>query len=239
MNLKHLLHRTLHRFGYDLYRRDGRFHPEICARHLCKQKSLDVILDVGANTGQYVKALREWGYSGKVVSFEPLTSAHLKLSANAARDKNWEVAPRCAIGAAPSLSEINVAGNSVSSSLLEMLDSHRELAPKSTYVAKEQVKVETLDAMIHALCREQDQFYLKIDTQGYEREVLAGASETLKRIPAVQMELSVRPLYQSSLLLDEGIELMKGHGYRIHSVYQGFSDRVTGETLQVDVIFVR
>jgi FkbM family methyltransferase len=239
MSLKVIMQKTINSLGYDLYKRDSRHHPEIALMYLCTKYQVSTVLDVGANTGQFVQGLRNWGYTKNVLSFEPLSSAHASLQQNAANDPNWHVAPRCAIGATKTVSEINVAGNSVSSSLLPMLERHMQVAPASAYQSKEKVQIETLSDMIHQLTDQKEHFFLKIDTQGYEREVISGASDILERIPAVQMELSIRPLYENSLLLDDGIELMKGYGYRVYSIYQGLSDRKTGETLQVDVIFVR
>jgi|694.fasta_scaffold61537_2 FkbM family methyltransferase len=239
MSLKVIIQSTLNSLGYDIYKRDSRFHPEIAVMYLCAKYQLSTVLDVGANTGQFVQALRKWGYAKNVLSFEPLSSAHASLKQNAAHDPYWQVAPRCAIGASKAVSEINIAGNSVSSSILPMLEIHRQAAPDSAYLAKEEVQIESLSNMIQQLTDQNERFFLKIDTQGYEREVISGASCVLERIPAIQMELSISPLYENSLLLDEGIELMKSHGYRVYSIYQGLSDRKTGETLQVDAIFVR
>ena len=86
-------------------------------------------LDVGANTGQFAQDLRASGYRGHIVSFEPLSDAHAALLVTASWDPLWDVADRCAVGAGDRWAEINIAGNSYSSSLLPMLDLHREAAP--------------------------------------------------------------------------------------------------------------
>ena len=96
--MKETIQNLLAGIGYDLYRRDARFHSELCATRFAEKHGLRTIVDVGANVGQYGKSLREWGYKGRIVSFEPLTSAHGILSRTAAGDDTWIVAPRCAIG---------------------------------------------------------------------------------------------------------------------------------------------
>lgn len=108
----------------------------------------DLVLDVGANTGQYAARLRELGYGGKILSFEPLPDAHAQLLARAAADPLWEVHPRCALGAAAGTGALNVAGNSVSSSLLPMLDLHAAAAPRSIYIGQVETPVTTLDALL-------------------------------------------------------------------------------------------
>ena len=108
----------------------------------------DVIFDVGANTGQFAQGLRASGYHGHIISFEPLSGAHATLVAASASDPLWDVAERCAVGASDSWAAINIAGNSYSSSLLPMLDLHREAAPKSAYQGTEPCRVTTLDSYI-------------------------------------------------------------------------------------------
>ena len=101
-----------------------------CFLGACRSFATDVILDVGANTGQFAKNLRASGYHGHIISFEPLSSAHAILASAATSDSLWDVAERCAVGASDSWTTINIAGNSYSSSLLPMLDLHREAAPE-------------------------------------------------------------------------------------------------------------
>lgn len=236
--MKKLLQSLLAGMGYDLYRRDARFHPELAAVRFAERANTGTILDVGANVGQYGKALRKWGYRGKILSFEPLSTAHRQLTAAAEGDAAWQVAPRCAIGAVRSTAEINVSANSVSSSLLGMLETHEKAAPGSAYAGKEQVEVLPLDELVPTLCPGDSKIYLKIDTQGFEKSVLEGATETLRRCSAVQMELSLTPLYEGGFLFAEGIEQMTRAGFQTYAVFQGFTDRETGQTFQVDAVFV-
>ena len=75
----------------------------------CRDFAIDVVLDVGANTGQFAQALRAQGYHGHIVSFEPLSDAHAALVAAADSDPLWDVAERCAIGAQDGWAEINIS----------------------------------------------------------------------------------------------------------------------------------
>ena len=93
------------------------------------------------NTGQFVQDLRASGYHGHIISFEPLSDAHATLVATAAADPLWDVVERCAAGASDGSAEINIAGNSYSSSLLPMLDLHRKAAPGSAYKGTETCRV--------------------------------------------------------------------------------------------------
>jgi len=100
-----------------------------------KRFEVDLLLDVGANTGQFSSELRSVGFQDHLVSFEPLSKAHLGLEKAAGGDSHWTVHPRCAIGAHDGEIEINIAGNSASSSILPMMESHASAAPESAYVS--------------------------------------------------------------------------------------------------------
>lgn len=237
--MKKAIQALLAKFGYSLYRRDVRFHPELCATRLANQLEIKTILDVGANVGQYGMALREWGFAGKILSFEPLSEAHRTLCLNASNDPEWQVAPRCAVGAATSRATINISANGVSSSLLAMLDTHSKIAPESAYVRQEETDVRSLDDLIAELDPDGGDYYLKIDTQGYERSVLDGASNVIGKCLAVQLEMSLLPLYRDGMLFDEALKFMRDHDFQLHAIYPGFSDRESGQTLQADGIFVK
>jgi hypothetical protein len=133
---------------------------------------------------------------------------------------------------------INIAGNSASSSIREMLDSHREAAPHSAYVGTETVPIARLDALTAGLLAGAATL-LKIDTQGYEAQVMAGGPATLAAARAVQVELSLLPLYKGQASLEEMLALMAGHGLVLWAIWPGFADPVTGRVLQAEAVFAR
>jgi FkbM family methyltransferase len=236
--MKKILQSLFAGFGYEIFKRDVRFHSELCAARMAEQGKFRTLLDVGANVGQYARELRHWGYRGEIVSFEPLSQAHAELSRAAAGDSAWKIAPRCAVGAARASSMINISANSVSSSLLDMHETHERAAPGSKYSGREEVEIRPLDELVAELCDPAGPFYLKIDTQGYEKAVLEGASGILPRCAAVQLELSLTPLYEGGFQFHEGIDRMRDLGFRVFAIYPGFSDRTSGENFQVDAVFV-
>jgi FkbM family methyltransferase len=221
-----------------------RFHPSSSyaaqLRAMLLTQGVNLIFDVGANVGQYGRELR-WhvGYNGRIVSFEPLKVAYDALIRTAAGDSLWEVAERTAIGAERGSIPLNVAGNSVSSSVLSMLASHTNAVPKSRYTGTELVQVVPLDVVAPKYFREDTVAFLKIDTQGYESQVLRGAAEMLSRVVGVQLELSLVPLYGGQKLMLEMIEVMKTTGFELSGIAPTFADPYTGRTLQVDAIFLR
>jgi FkbM family methyltransferase len=206
----------------------------------CRGFATDVILDVGANTGQFAEGLRAGGYHGHIISFEPLSSAHATLIAAAVSDPLWDVAERCAVGASDGMAEINIAGNSYSSSLLPMLDLHREAAPQSAYLGTEPCRVVTLDSYIEQTFADPTTLFgLKIDTQGYEAQVLAGLKRNHDRVKVIVCEMSLARLYAHGPSMSELCHLLAELGYRCVALGPELEDPRTGELLQANGVFVK
>lgn len=201
-----------------------------------RSRDLDTVLDVGANVGQFATLLRSAGFDGTIHGYEPLAGAFAELSGRAAEDPAWWV-HHAAVGAEPGTAEINVSANSFSSSIRPMTEAHRTAAPGSDYVASEPVEVTTVAAIVAEHGIDPARTLLKIDTQGFEDEVLAGAGDLVGRFAAVQLELSFVELYAGQRLHDEIVADLKAAGYRLQQLEPGFSDQ-DGRLLQVDGLFV-
>lgn len=200
---------------------------------------VDLVLDVGANTGQFAHTLRGAGYRGRIISFEPLPTAHAELLRASLDDPQWEIAPRIAVGGHEGTVNLHVAANSVSSSVLYMLDSHAEAAPGSAYVAIQTVPMSRLDTLVCSHLEPESVAFLKIDTQGYEDRVLDGAQELLGKTKGLQLELSFVPLYEGQQFFDELSSRLQALGFSIWAIWPGLCDPVTGRMLQVDATFFR
>lgn len=176
---------------------------------------------------------------GNIISFEPLSSAYEALLTAKKGDSEWDVYARCALGDENGEAEINIAGNSASSSLLPMLGSHLSAAPHTAYVGKETVPLLTLDSVAPAYLDKYKNPFLKIDTQGFEWAVLNGARNVLPQMRGVLIELSLIPLYERQHLWEEVISRMKQEGFTLWSLQPGFVDPRDGRTLQMDGLFFR
>lgn len=212
-----------------------RRHPGARRQRLLHALQVDLVVDVGAARGGFAQEVRSFGYAGRIVSFEPLASAFADLASTAAPDAAWEVRNR-ALGSSPGSAEINVASNSDSSSLLPMDERHVAAAPEVGYVATETITVARLDDELADDPARRP--FLKLDTQGFEREVLAGGTRALDRAVGLQLELSFVPLYAGGMLVDEAVAFAYGHGFVLAALESGFSDP-GGAVLQADGIFVR
>jgi FkbM family methyltransferase len=207
-------------------------------RSIFNGRRFDFVVDVGANTGQYGRLIRRCGHHGLIVSFEPLSAAHEALLSRAGGDENWTVAEKCALGAATARGTINVSKNSVSSSLLDVNSQHIDAAPRSEVVGTEEIRVLALDQCIESYVGEKKNGLLKIDTQGYEMEVLQGAHRTLsEKVDLVQTELSLIELYDGQPLMLDVCNFLSRYGFKLRYVIPGFKDPVSGKPLQLDGIF--
>ena len=224
--------------GFDVVRYVPRKHPLARRKKMLETYQINLVLDIGANIGQYGEELREIGYKGKIISFEPLSTAFKTLIKRSEGDPAWEI-HNFALGDKNETASINIAGNSYSSSLLDILPSHKKSAPGSVYIGHEEIKVKTLDDIYSDVVNDFDKVYLKIDTQGFEENVLRGAEDSLGSIDTIQLEMSLTPLYQDGLLFDEMYSLLCQKGYVLVALEPGFTDEETGQLLKVDGIFHR
>jgi FkbM family methyltransferase len=196
-------------------------------------------LDVGANTGQFAGKLRRAGFRGRIVSFEPLAAAHAMLTRAASGDTNWMVAPRVALADHEATLTLNVAGNSVSSSVLPMLSEHLRAEPESRYVTEERVRCVRLDEAAAPYLKPDDIIFLKLDVQGYEQQVLNGAQSLLGRVTCLRLELSLVPLYDGQMLYEEMIRWVVCKGFTLWGLEPAFVDPNNGKMLQLDGLFCR
>lgn len=236
--MRDLIKRIARSFGYNISRYSPAYHCEARRIALLKHYNIDILFDVGANTGQYGLSMRELGYTRRIVSFEPLSGVFSQLKNVAAQDGVWD-AFNFGLGDFDGEAEINIAGNTASSSLLNMLPRHSDAAPESAYVGTEKITVKKLDAIFTDLLGNAKRPFMKIDTQGYTKPVLDGAARSLDSIRGMQVEIALTPLYAGEVLLPDMVRLLNDRGFRLMSIEPGFADPGTGQLLQVDCIFFR
>ena len=237
--LKSFIKQMLHRVGFELRRFSVEQSENARFISMLRTHNVNLIFDVGANAGQFGVLLREIGFDGKIVSFEPLSDARENLLNISKNDPLWQIALQTAIGEENGEIEIQIAGNSHSSSVLDMLDTHVRAAPDSKYIGKEKVALRTLDSIAPDYMDSNSIAFIKIDTQGYETQVMNGAKKLMSQIVGLQVEISLVPLYKGQCLFDEMLKKLKNDGFELWSISTVFSDPNTGQLLQVDATFFR
>lgn len=194
-------------------------------------------IDIGANVGQFGQLLRGLGYGGHILSLEPLPDAYSRLESAARRDSHW-ITKRCAVGRKFSMQTINVSKNITSSSLLEVNALHQAAEPTTAVVGTRVVEVYELDDLVRAAALPRP-YFLKIDVQGTELDVIAGAAETLGYANLVRVELSFRELYAGAADHIEVLRALRDHGFVPIGVETALEDPRTGDLLQIDLLAAR
>jgi FkbM family methyltransferase len=224
--------------GFDLVKMDPEFLPELRRPFLLRERSIDLLIDVGANDGSFSRQVRASGFSGRIAAFEPAAGPYAALARVAASDQlmdTWQLALASNTGEAM----LRIAANTSSSSLFDMAQRHLQVAPESVYVGEESVSTARLDDVLAGKIDDGSRVYLKIDVQGGELDVLAGAEEVLQRAEIVDCELSLVPLYDRGALWVEVVEYLTARGFGLRWLEPVLRDPSTNELLQMDGIFVR
>ena len=228
--LKYLLWRAAHRVGLDVYPLDSRNSVQSFLAHIFTTKAVDCIWDIGANTGQYASMVRNIGFRGDIVSFEPIPVVWEKLRQNASADFKWTIYERCAVGLSEGTAVMNVTVDSVSSSLLRPIDA-------TAVVRTESVKVERLDSIIENI-KPSSYSLLKLDCQGGEYDIVLSAGSRIQMFLYVQMEASIYPLYEGERTLFDIFDLMHSLGFDVAFIFPGITDQ-RDRMVQTELVFKR
>jgi FkbM family methyltransferase len=199
-------------------------------------RQVNLVLDVGANEGQFGNWLRDEGYKGEIWSFEPVHQAFAILSANAARRPPWK-AYNMGLSDRTEAAQINVSKYSVFSSLHDINSSALSFNEEAAVISREEIDLQRLDDFLPN--QNLDGAFLKIDTQGHEKQVLLGADTRLTQLSGILMELPIRHLYQGVWQLEEAIAFMRARGFSVSNLtptnFDDAEDLVS--LLEIDCIF--
>jgi FkbM family methyltransferase len=240
MSFANIFRRFTRKSGILLRPYNASTHEDARTFKLLQHHKVTHVLDIGANSGDYAIALLDQGFDKNIISFEPLSHEHNILLNKSKKYSNWTIYEKCALGSEHTVTTINISQNSFSSSLLPMLDQHRTSAPESAYIGSEEVQVYRLDDVVSKLQIPTQNLFVKMDVQGYEYEILQGATETFKTCKGIQIEVSATPLYQNTkYLFEDYLRLFKEGGFELYSIHPVFTDKKTGQVLQYDLTYFR
>ena len=182
---------------------------------------INCVIDVGAHYGEYGAFLREIGYTGRLVSFEPVRSNFEQLRKRSAQDALWQT-HNMALGAADTTAEIKVFHETeLSSFLTPNAYCAAHMGSRDLIAGTEQVQVKTVDSVFGQCVDgiEEPRVFLKLDTQGYDLTVLQKATGHLDRIQGLQCELSVKPIYEAMPSYIEALPRMCEMGFEVTGLF--------------------
>lgn len=207
---------------------------DFARRTLLTQSGATFVIDGGANRGQWAKALKLEFKNLHILSIEPIQSAFQELTLSANRFSNWEcknVALSDHLGEAT----MNVASNGQQSSSLLKPGNHLDYYPSVKFLETQVTTLITLDSL---KISQNELVYLKLDLQGHELPALRGAQELLKRVVAIELEMTTVQMYEGQATFLEVADFLASCGFNIFTFSDAFRG-LDGQTVYLDVLFKR
>ncbi len=234
-------HKIADFLGYDLVKSKKNILLHRHLRNLFALLDIDCVLDVGANYGQYGTMLRDAGYRGRIISFEPVSASYQRLQQTAAKDGNWDTY-NFALGSTEQQQEIHVTAASDFASFLQPSEFSKNTFGDVVAIAKnERVHIKRLDDVFATIIKKQNQarIHLKMDTQGYDLDVFKGAGNSLQNITSIQSELSVLPVYEGMPDYLESLTTYRNAGFEITGMFPVSHDSATLMVIEFDCVLRR
>lgn len=199
-------------------------------------RNCNLIVDIGANDGDWISKVRKDGYKGNAVCIEPLKSNFHRLKT---RQIPRTICLNYAIGEKNGIIQINQASNNgLSSSILELNDYHLKAAPYVKIIDRQNVEMIKLSRLLQKYTKKK--IYIKIDVQGYELQVLKSMQKSnFQNVYAFEVETNLVSTYKNASLIEDTIKFLRLNGYKPLRIENGFSMPNFGQLLQADILFVK
>jgi FkbM family methyltransferase len=241
---KNIVRASADRLGYAVLdlRKDqwlGRFLPAHL-KIILDALEINCVIDVGANIGQYALMLRHAGYNGRIVSVEPVPESHRKLERRASSDPAWHTM-NVAFGPRNESKSFHIFA---ASDLSSFLDPSVHMEPNigdSNIMRSEPVMVKSLDSVFKTIVDgiKEPKVFLKLDTQGYDLEVMKGSGRSVGYFHAIQSELSVVPLYEGMPDYLDALRYYRDIGFEPTGFFPVVNDRKSRHVLEFDAVLTR
>lgn len=209
-------------------------------RRLFLGLGVDLVIDVGANNGGFGLRLRRVvRYSGRIESFEPVTSIFSELAARVSHDPGWRI-HRMGLGSTDERRRINILSGSDMSTLHEVTALGRERFDRSTtVVGTEEIELRRLDSILDEIGLDRARRpFLKTDTEGHDMEVFRGAGEDLGRFAAILTEAHVLAVHEDEPKIADLIRFLDDAGFTLTGAFPVSRDRGTPAVITFDCTFV-
>jgi FkbM family methyltransferase len=206
-----------------------------------RSRGINCVIDVGGNRGLFARRLRDLGYAGRIVSFEPSPTVLPVIEAAAERDPEWTVRP-VALSSKPGQAELRLHKGPELDSMLDALPGVVDQLPTMTGTGTATITLSTLAAEFPAIIAgiADPRVLLKSDTQGHDAEVLrgAGASGLPPAVTAVLVELAAQPIYQDQPAMTTVMDLIMTDGFS-PAAFEPFFKSSDGRMIELDALFLR
>ncbi len=178
------------------------------------------------------------GFSNDIYSFEPHSESYESLLALSSRDSKWHCY-NYGFGDSVGKATLNIAEETGFNSILIPKEFHTNKPARFSFNKTEQINLSCIDIFWKENQLNGKKVYLKIDTQGYDYQILKGASTCLKTVNAVQVELSLTHLYKGQPDFEEPCQYLYDNGFQIYGVWPGFRDPNQHCLFELNAIFIK
>jgi FkbM family methyltransferase len=241
MFFKKFIKFILEHFGYTLIKNELVAHFNFISA--CQTAECDLIVDIGANQGDFTSQLLYFMPNKNIMVCEPLPHEHKLLNKKFSNKQNVYLLDRCAISDESKTQIFNIAGNSVSSSLKRATEEHNKSSPKAEVVNQIKVPTITLNEGINnaetCFNKKFRSVAVKLDVQGSEYDILAQSLPHLLQLKVIMVEASVLKLYEDSTDWLKIINLLLKYNFVVWGIFPVYSHQKTGQIPQFDIIFIR
>jgi FkbM family methyltransferase len=214
--------RLARRFGVYVTRDPDSVVYEDRLRRTLSALKINCVLDVGAYHGDFARLLRRIGYIGLIISFEPVASNFEVLEDARVEDAEWRI-HRMALGSTKGTAPMQVFKGTTFHSFLPPSDYGLARFPDKLEVERtETVQVERLENLLDGLVKDVDhpRIFLKVDTQGYDLEVIRGLGAKATAVSAVQVEMAVNPIYHGATnSFAEALSYLERLGFQVTGIF--------------------
>jgi FkbM family methyltransferase len=227
--------------GYDLVKLRGGLGTGSIENEILKflyEFQVDLVLDIGANKGQFAEGLFYYGYDQQIISFEPISVLNDVLKRKSKNNKRWHIYQPCCLGEVESQTVINISNLMGNSSVLPIKNTKYNVE-NSHFIKEEIVPQITLSSLnTNAIVQNSKNIFIKMDIQGYEFEVLMGLKNNINyNIIGFYIELSLVELYENQKDYLQICQLLKKHGFDL--VYLVPESMRKNRMIQCNGLFLR
>jgi len=224
-------------FGYEIFNIKKHASLNSHLSNLINFYDIDVIIDVGANKGQFAKRIRQNGFKGRIFSFEPVQETFEILKSESKGDDKWNIY-KLALGDKKETAFINVSASSDLSSILKPNDFGSLKYPKIQPIHQEKIEVDLLDNFVKSNFLDGNNILLKMDTQGYDLNVFRGGLNVIKSIKCILSELSLIPIYDGMPSYKVCLAEYEKHNFLISGFYPLSRNKSNMAIIEMDCILV-
>lgn len=186
------------------------------------------IIDVGANEGQFAFMASYCWPEAQLDCYEPDPEAYCILS-NKFKSIESIKTYNIAISNSNDVLILNCGETSAQNSILQEIGKNA--------AGKIEVQSSTLNDLYTNKELESGISMLKIDVQGFEKQVLLGASQVLRSFNCILVEVSLKEIFIGGVLIDEIWNLLREFGFEYHTIIDSYTDPLTEHIVQLDLLF--